>query len=177
MMENILSRLRFALAAGTVLLAMLTIAGCTLNNLPTPTIPAITSTPIFPTSPQTSTPATTLALSSYTINIASRAIIGDYLVDGSGMTLYYTMSDRSSYSNLPDETLSSWPAFYVSNILVPPSLNASDFGTYTRDHNIKQTTYKGYPLYYFFQDKTQGDTLGNKLGGVWFIVNPGDFQP
>jgi predicted lipoprotein with Yx(FWY)xxD motif len=93
------------------------------------------------------------------------------------MTLYYTVSDRPAYSNLPDETLSVWPVFYVPNILVPPPLNAADFGTYTRDNNVKQTTYKGYPLYYFFQDKIAGDTFGNKLGGVWFIVNPDNFPP
>ena len=93
------------------------------------------------------------------------------------MTLYYTVSDRPAYSNLPDETLSSWPVFYVPNILVPLSLNASDFGIYTRDNNVMQTTYKGYPLYYFFQDKTTGDTLGNTLGGVWFVVNPDNFPP
>ena len=93
------------------------------------------------------------------------------------MTLYYTVSDRPGYSNLPDETLTSWPAFFVSDIIVPQPLTASDFGTYTRDNNVKQTTYKGYPIYYYFQDKIPGDTLGNKLGGVWFVINPGQFPP
>jgi len=68
--------------------------------------------------------------------------------------------------------LSNWPVFYTANIVVPPSLNAADFGTYTRDNKIKQTTYKGYPLYYFVQDKTAGDTMGNQLSMVWFAVSP-----
>ncbi len=93
------------------------------------------------------------------------------------MTLYYTVSDRPGYSNLPDETLSVWPVFYVSSFAVPQALNAADFGTYTRDIGVKQTTYKGYPLYYSFQDKSSGDTFGNKAGGVWFVVNPGNFPP
>jgi len=88
------------------------------------------------------------------------------------MTLYYTTSDRPAFSNLPDQTLTVWPAFYTSNISIPASLNAADFGTYTRDNNVKQTTYKGYPLYRFTQDKVPGDTLGNKQGGVWFVVLP-----
>jgi predicted lipoprotein with Yx(FWY)xxD motif len=91
------------------------------------------------------------------------------------MTLYYTVSDRPNYSNLPDGTLSSWPVFYVANIVVPPSLSLSDFGTFTRDGNVKQTTFRGYPLYYFFQDNKAGNTFGNKLGGVWFVVNPDNF--
>lgn len=160
-MESGLSRFRVILA-GIIVLAVLAAVGCTSNSIPTPTTPA-------------PTPTTTPSL--YTINIASKAIIGKYLVDGRGMTLYYTVSDRPAYSNLPDETLSSWPVFYVPNILVPLSLNASDFGIYTRDNNVMQTTYKGYPLYYFFQDKTTGDTLGNTLGGVWFVVNPDNFPP
>ncbi len=161
------------------MLAVLAAAvGCTSNGVPTPTTPTITPIPTpTPTLTPTPTPTPTPTLSPYTVNIASKAIIGNYLVDNRGITLYYTVSDRPGYSNLPDETLSSWPAFYVSNILVPPSLNASNFGTYTRDNNVKQTTYKGYPLYYFFQDKAAGDTLGNKLGGVWFVVNPDSFPP
>jgi predicted lipoprotein with Yx(FWY)xxD motif len=93
------------------------------------------------------------------------------------MTLYYTTSDQPNYSNLPDGTLSSWPVFYVADIIVPPALNAADFNTYTRDGNVKQTTYKGYPLYYFFQDKKAGNTFGNKLSGVWFVVDINNFNP
>ncbi len=174
MRGNLLSRFRFVLL-GVAVLAVLAAVGCTSNSVPTPTTPTITPTPI-PT-PPTPTPTPVPTPSPYTINIASKALIGNYLVDGRGMTLYYTVSDRTNYSNLPDETLSVWPPFYVSNIIVSPSLNAADSGTYTRDNNVRQTTYKGYPLYYFFQDKTPGDTLGNKAGGVWFIVNPDKFPP
>ena len=117
--ENILSRFRFTMV-GVTLLAVLAAIGCTSNSIPMPTTPEVTPTP--PTPPP----------STYTINMASKELIGNYLVDGRGTTLYYTVSDRPGYSNLPDGTLSSWPAFYVSNILVPPSLNASNFGTYTR---------------------------------------------
>jgi predicted lipoprotein with Yx(FWY)xxD motif len=123
------------------------------------------------------TPTPTPTPSPYTIDIASKALIGNYLVDGRGMTLYYTVSDGPAYSNLPDETLLVWPVFYVPDILVPSSLNASDFGTYTRDNSVQQTTYKGYPLYYYFQDNAPGDTLGNQAGGVWFVVNPDNFPP
>ena len=158
MRQKMLGKCRFVLVGTSVLLILATL-GCTSNSLPAPTTPALIPTP-----------------SSYTINIASKAIIGNYLVDNRGMALYYTVSDKPAYSNLPDETLSSWPVFYVPNILVPASLNASDFGTYTRDNNVKQITYQGYPLYYFFQDKAPGDTLGNKLGEVWFIVNPDKFS-
>ena len=107
----------------------------------------------------------------YTANIATHAVVGDYLVDGRGMTLYWTSSDAPNYSNLPDETLTSWPVFYVSTTRVPPALLASDFGTYTRDNGMPQTTYKGYPLYYSFLDTAPGQMRGNNLGN-WFVVVP-----
>ena len=176
-----LDKFRFVLVGTTVLLALATI-GCTSNNLPTLTTPPTTPNPtLTPNQTQTSSPMPALTptptSSSFNINFASKAIIGNYLVDSRRMTLYYTVSDKPGYSNLPDETLSVWPTFYTPNILVPPSIEASDFGTYKRDNNVKQTTYKGYPLYYFFQDMQPGDTLGNKAGGVWFVVNPDNFPP
>ena len=107
----------------------------------------------------------------YTANIANKPSIGDYLVDGRGMTLYWTSSDAPNFSNLPDETLTSWPVFYVSNTQVPAPLNPSDFGTYTRDNGMPQTTYKGYPLYHSILDTAPGNTNGNNLGN-WFVVVP-----
>jgi predicted lipoprotein with Yx(FWY)xxD motif len=177
---------------GIALLGISMAVGCTSNNTPSPTPSAITSVPpaasgltplaistaplISPSLNQTPSstpkpaPSPTPPPVSYTVNVASSALTGNYLVDGRGIALYYTTSDKPGYSNLPDETLSSWPVFYVPNVVVPPSLSPSDFGTYIRDNKAKQTTYKGYPLYYFFQDKSAGNTFGNKLGESWFVV-------
>jgi predicted lipoprotein with Yx(FWY)xxD motif len=164
-----------------VSIALVIITGCAtaspLISTPAPTSVSVTVATQSPTVvpvPVETTPALTPSLN--TVNIAPNLLFGNYLVDGRGRTLYYTLSDKPNYSNLPDEALSSWPVFYIGNILVPPSLNTAEFGTYTRDNNVKQTTFRGYPLYYFFQDLKAGDTLGHKLNGVWFIINPDSFQ-
>jgi predicted lipoprotein with Yx(FWY)xxD motif len=158
---------RGIILAGFAGLSFIAVLACSSNGVNT-TLPTSTST--------TTTPGTTTAApSNYTIDVASKDVVGKYLVDGRGLTLYYTKSDRPDYSNLPDETLSNWSFFYVTNISIPSSLNAADFGTYTRDNNVRQTTYKGYPLYYFSLDKVPGDILGNNLSGVWFTVNPDNF--
>lgn len=164
-----------------VSIALVVITGCTSASpsisSPLPTsvsVTVATQSPTLAPVPSQATPAITPSLN--TIDIVSHLVLGPYLVDGRGMTLYYTVSDQPGYSNLPDESLSAWPVFYAEKALVPPSLNPADFGIYTRDTNVKQTTYKGYPLYYFFQDVKAGDTLGNKLNGVWFVINPGNFQ-
>jgi predicted lipoprotein with Yx(FWY)xxD motif len=194
MRQNSLSRAGLLLL-GIALTGISSAIGCAANSALSPAPPSITtssppavtalksspisSTPSISALPDqtpssTPKPASSPAPSpaAYTVNVSSSTLIGDYLVDGRGITLYYTTSDKPGYSNLPDETLSTWPVFYVSGIVVPPSLKASDFGTYNRDSKVKQTTYKGYPLYYFFQDKATGTTLGNRLGDVWFVVNP-----
>jgi len=152
--------------------ALLGLAACTpvpTSSTTTTTLPPTTTTPPASTTPPTISP--------YSVNVATKAVVGEYLTDGRDRALYYTTSDRPNYSNLPDETLTSWPAFYTASVQVPSSLNAADFGTFTRDNGVKQTTFRGYPLYYFYQDKAPGDTLGNKLGNVWFLINPAQFPP
>jgi len=113
----------------------------------------------------------------YTVNIATKAAIGSYLVDGTGLSLYYTMRDSPGVSNVPDNLLTTWIPFYASNIAVPSSLNASDFGIITRSNGQQQTTFRGYPLYYYVGDTAPGDTNGQGIGGVWYVVTPANFPP
>ncbi|WP_284036550.1 hypothetical protein [Neobacillus sp. 114] len=98
--------------------------------------------------------------------------VGNYLADADGMTLYYFAKDKRNTSNCSGECLQNWPAFYSENLDVPEGLNKQDFSTITRaDTGEKQTTYKGFPLYYFVNDKAAGDVNGQGVKDVWFIVN------
>jgi predicted lipoprotein with Yx(FWY)xxD motif len=103
--------------------------------------------------------------------------LGDYLVDAKGMTLYYFTNDTVGKSNASDAIIANWPIFYAAGIAVPSNLNASDFGTITRDDGKMQTTYKGWPLYYYIKDQAAGDTVGQGVNNVWFVVNPQSFSP
>ncbi|MCH6265031.1 hypothetical protein [Neobacillus citreus] len=98
--------------------------------------------------------------------------VGNYLADAKGMTLYYFAKDQPNTSNCSGECLQNWPAFYSENLEAPEGLNKEDFSTITRaDTGEKQTTYKGFPLYYFVNDKAAGDVNGQGVKDVWFIVN------
>ena len=131
------------------------------------TAPAQTQTPA--TMPATTTqPAATAP--EYTINIANKAGIGDYLVDSKGMTIYYFLRDSKDKSNATAAIIKIWPVFYVANVMVPAALNAADFGTITRDDGSMQSTYKGWPLYYYIKDQTAGDTMGQQFNNLWFVV-------
>ena len=117
----------------------------------------------------TSSPTTE---SEYTVMTASNTALGTYLVDGSGRTLYYFTKDSAEKSTAGEAIILVWPIFYKSDLKVSEDLNAADFGTITRDDGKAQTTYKGWPLYYYAPDTAPGDTRGQGIGGVWFVVNP-----
>lgn len=107
---------------------------------------------------------------SYTVNIANKSGIGEYLTSASGLTLYtYTQdSPNSSSSSCTGECVAIWPAFYSANITVPSGISKSKFGTITGTNGSKQTTYDGYPLYFYVGDNKAGQTNGQNVGG--FVV-------
>jgi len=110
-----------------------------------------------------------------TILLKSKYGIGNYLTDANGLTLYYFTRDSEGKSVCTGGCLDKWPIFYSDTIIVPSSLNKADFGVITRPDRQKQTTFRGYPLYYFISDKKAGDTTGQGVGNVWFVVDPAHF--
>jgi plastocyanin/predicted lipoprotein with Yx(FWY)xxD motif len=135
--------------------------------------PAATTT----TSPRTTTPPATTGATSYTVNVASKAGLGNYLVDGKGTTLYWTTRDAVGKSNISGTTLANWPAFSAASIAVPAALKAADFGSITRTEGGSQVSYKGWPVYYFVKDTAAGETLGQGVGGVWSVIDPAAAAP
>lgn len=70
------------------------------------------------------------------------------------------------------DCLNAWPIFYAESIIVDSGLETTDFKTITRSDGKKQTTYKGWPLYYFINDINVGDIFGDNVGNEWFIAKP-----
>ena len=98
--------------------------------------------------------------------------VGKYLADSKGMALYYFKKDVSEKSNCSGECLQNWPPFTAEEFKVPSGFDKADFGTITRqDTGEEQVTYKGYPLYYFVNDKAKGDVNGQGVKDIWYIVN------
>jgi predicted lipoprotein with Yx(FWY)xxD motif len=94
-----------------------------------------------------------------------------YLADSHGMTLYYFTLDTSGQSACSGGCVEKWPLFYAPTVSVSPPLKASDFGTITRADGAMQTTYKGWPLYYWYQDKSAGEMKGEGVGKVWYVLD------
>jgi len=111
------------------------------------------------------------------VYVKNKEGVGDYLVDAKGMTLYWSKLDAPGGSTCKAQCLIQWPPFYKEAVLSSsPHIKSTDFGTIVRSDGKRQNTFRGYPLYYYTMDKKSGDTIGNELENVWFVMNPGLFK-
>jgi len=106
------------------------------------------------------------------VQLADNATFGKILTDSEGNSLYFFSKDTKSTSECSGGCVDIWPIFYEENITVDTGLDTADFSTITREDGEKQTTYKGWPLYYFANDNAAGDTNGDAVNNVWFIAKP-----
>ena len=128
------------------------------------------------TSTQTSTQTVTSQIgpSAYSVGLAYKSVLGTYLTNGSGWTLYLFAKDvpNNGTSACNGGCATTWPPFYSANLNLAPGLNASSFSSITRTDGSKQLTYNGWPLYYFAPDKQAGQTNGQGVAGLWYAVSP-----
>jgi predicted lipoprotein with Yx(FWY)xxD motif len=108
------------------------------------------------------------------LNVKVKDGIGSYLADEKGMTLYLFKKDSPGKSacGAANGCIEKWPVFFAENVDPAAGIDKVGIGFITREDGKKQTTYKGMPLYYFVKDKAAGDTLGQGVNSVWFIVTP-----
>ena len=139
------------------------------GSVSTTTVVATSVSAIVTTSVQATT-VTAPGTEGFSLAIAYKPGVGFYLVDGTGMTLYYRTKDIQSNgtSTCTGGCVQSWPVFYAAKLVLPPGLNASSFKTVVRGDGKQQLTYDGWPLYYFAGDQRPGNVLGQGIGGVWF---------
>lgn len=107
-----------------------------------------------------------------TITLTNHTSLGQILSDEDGMTLYFFSRDSRSTSTCEDGCLTNWPVFYTDDLRLDEGLDESDFAVITRDDGASQTTYKGWPLYYFANDNAPGDANGDGASEVWYAAKP-----
>lgn len=111
------------------------------------------------------------------ILLSNHATYGSIITDGDGITLYFFAKDANGESACLEGCLSKWPIFYVETPELASGLSVADFSTITHPNGEKQTTYKGWPLYYYApagdgEVEAAGETAGENVGGVWFVAKP-----
>lgn len=112
------------------------------------------------------------------VKIEDKEGIGKYLTDTEGKTLYWYKKDSSGKSSCIGPCLEKWTIYYREAVSAPMGIKAEEFGTIIREDGKKQTTFRGYPLYYCINDITAGDI--NRQNGdniVGLIINPDSFPP
>ena len=108
-----------------------------------------------------------------TLEVAQTEALGDFLVDADGMTLYLFTKDTENTSTCYDDCASAWPPFLTDGeAAVGEGLDASLLGTTERTDGTVQVTYNGWPLYHWAKDEAPGDTTGQDIGEVWYVVSP-----
>ena len=113
----------------------------------------------------------------HAVKIQEKAGIGKYFTDTEGKTLYWFKKDSSGKSACSGACLEKWPIYYRETVAAPKGIKAADFGTITREDGKKQTTFRGYPIYYWSSDKKAGETNGQGFNNVWSVINPDNFPP
>ena len=96
--------------------------------------------------------------------------LGDILVDADGVTLYLFTPDAQGASTCYDQCATNWPPLEGA-VSAGEGVDASLLGTVERTDGTVQATYNGWPLYYFASDEAAGDTNGQSLQDVWWVVD------
>ena len=121
----------------------------------------------------------TSAPAAASLKVADNAKLGELVVDGGGRSLYsfgkdLPALDGKAVTNCSGGCATTWLAFHAANDVVD-GINSLDLGEIVRADGSKQSTYRGWPLYYFSGDMNAGDTAGEGNSGLWFVVRPGGY--
>jgi len=109
-----------------------------------------------------------------TVLVRQSSTLGPFLTDASGKTLYlFTKDTVKGESTCYDKCETNWPIFTATEPLTLPDGVAGELTTITRTDGTTQVAYNGIPLYYFAGDANTGDTNGQGVGDVWYVVTPG----
>jgi predicted lipoprotein with Yx(FWY)xxD motif len=125
-----------------------------------------------PAASATATPSSA-AFEEPTINVVMDPKLGNILVDGKGMTLYIFTNDTADKSNCDAKCMAAWPPLLTQGHPVAGSgVDDSLLGSTTLADGRMIVTYNHMPLYYWFKDTKAGDTTGQGVGSVWFVISP-----
>lgn len=135
--------------------------------------PADKATTLPPTDPPTATVEVPTAAPEAVLEVANDPVLGPILVGANGMTLYVFTKDTADTSNCTGSCLASWPPLLTQG---SPALGAGVdpalVGSASLADGSRIVTYNHMPLYYWYEDFKPGDTLGQGINDVWFVVSP-----
>jgi predicted lipoprotein with Yx(FWY)xxD motif len=126
-----------------------------------------------PQQAQPQQPATPAQPDAVVVKLASSRF-GPILADAGGRTLYAFTKDvkGSGQSNCNGGCIATWPALTAKGTpLAGGGAQASMLGTIQRRDGGTQVTYNDWPLYFYGADTQAGQTNGQGVNGIWFVVS------
>ena len=145
----------------------LVLAACSSTSASSaPTAPAPA-----PTAPASSAPATS-AIKTGSVSQ------GTVIVDKDGMTAYIYTKDTqgSGKSSCTGACLQAWPMITSTSANATGDGVTAKLGTIPTADGGHQVTVDGWPIYTFAKDKAPGDSSGQGVGGVWYMLKPDGSQ-
>ena len=108
-----------------------------------------------------------------TVFVRQDPALGPILTDAKGMTLYlFTKDTTKGESTCYDKCAENWPPFMANEPFSLPFTVKGELSTVQRTDGTSQVAFNGIPLYYFAKDTEPGQTNGQGVGDVWFVVPP-----
>lgn len=107
------------------------------------------------------------------VKLGTSATLGKYLTDADGNALYLFSNDVAGLNTCTGGCAANWPVYSAGSLAADnlgEGLSLGDFGTVPGG---TQTTYKGWPLYYYAPGGTREAsnlTTGEAVGGIWFVA-------
>lgn len=134
------------------------------------------------------------------LTIQEHEVLGPYLTDSEGRTLYVVVGDDDRPVECAGECADAWPPFTLESIdammgdakgeamdgsmsndemandeMAMATIDPNLVGTVARADGTTQVTYQGHPLYYFVGDEEPGEVNCQAIenfGGTWYVIAP-----
>jgi predicted lipoprotein with Yx(FWY)xxD motif len=115
-------------------------------------------------------PAASEPAAAATIALADNTL-GQIIVDAEGRTLYAFTNDTDGTPTCYDDCAANWPPLLADGAAAAgDGLDAALLTTVARTDGTMQVKYGDWPLYYFAADAAAGDTNGQDVNDVWYVV-------
>jgi predicted lipoprotein with Yx(FWY)xxD motif len=109
-----------------------------------------------------------------TVKLTDHPTYGKILTDSTGRSLYVQARDvpnTGAVANL-GEVGRFYPPFYAESVTGGNGINVSEFGYLIRADGKRQTTFRGWPLYYYLNDRATGDAKSQGANNITFLAKP-----
>jgi predicted lipoprotein with Yx(FWY)xxD motif len=170
-------------AVSLVTIATIALANCggDDDDASPATEPPDSETTTAPTAAPTAAPATTAGSPDTTEDAGSEPLIalaetdlGEVIVAADGLTLYMFEPDAAGKPTCTGACAGTWPPYYVedgSELTAGDGLDPGLLGLVAHPEGGDMLKYGDWPLYYYAGDQAPGDTNGQGVNGIWWVVD------